>query len=203
MPHWDGLNPCWLCCCNKSDKPYTDVSRHAVWVPTCPDLSEAPSPHPLWRVLGISRYTCIGDLMHSGSLGSNLYCLGSVLCTMFQELHGNQINRHGQLTAQLIVSCSALGLPKPGRFKMWQYKPDKPFQLPVLNGVKVKYSHVFLEVVAHMSRSTTFHNESVICETRVLACEHLLHFLKLFVGQQHIHGFFKKEPFGKHVFVHV
>ena len=82
-PHWANVTACcgW-CLANRIEHNARDVSRSATWRPLCYTLGTHDRivlNHPIWRGLGITRFTYMGDLMHGGDLGPTLHLHGNTI----------------------------------------------------------------------------------------------------------------------------
>ena len=89
FPHFNSNAPCWLCGCNRSDAPFTDVSSTAAWrsrlVSYIAGATQRLSAHPVWDLVGVTRWCAPGDLMHTGCLGVLSWLLGAVLWELVYE----------------------------------------------------------------------------------------------------------------------
>ena len=76
-------NPCGLCGCNKTDKPWTDGREDAAWRATVHTNASwhlaHPTANPLLQLPGMGILAFMPDTMHTLHLGCYQYVLGSVI----------------------------------------------------------------------------------------------------------------------------
>ncbi len=94
-PHFNSLEPCWMCLCSRrrgTAVPITDVLPTASWkatkIPHATGARTKVSEHVLMTITGVTRFHYPGDLMHAGGGGVCLYVLGSVLYELVYENPG-------------------------------------------------------------------------------------------------------------------
>ena len=73
LPHFNTPTPCWLCKANRSDTNLRDYSSNAAWratvIGTAIGRRTRVSNHPVWSIIGVSRFSYTGDWMHMYDLG--------------------------------------------------------------------------------------------------------------------------------------
>ena len=79
--HYGSNDPCWLCSCNTSTRPWTDFSSAADWRATLVDI-EKVSDNDLFSIPGISRFNLCIDTMHTVCLGVSAFAVGSAMRDM-------------------------------------------------------------------------------------------------------------------------
>ena len=77
-------NPCFLCRCNTSTRPWTDFRETSdAWRPTIHTAADWVAAnadrHPIFTLAGVSITNCVPDLMHTRHSGVDAWFLGSVL----------------------------------------------------------------------------------------------------------------------------
>ena len=76
-------NPCGLCECNKSDKPWTDGRAEAAWRITVHSnqswKASHPAANPIFQLPGVGILCFMPDAMHTLHLGCYQWFLGSVI----------------------------------------------------------------------------------------------------------------------------
>ena len=87
LPHWQNVNPCGFCPCNKSDRNYADFRDTSYWMSHLYTLEEVlarPMAHPLFNHPDVhcNLFFVQFDAMHVLCLGVLLYMLGSVVFTL-------------------------------------------------------------------------------------------------------------------------
>ena len=131
-PHFNSLDPCWLCpCCRRpaAECQVTDVARNATFkaqlikpsfatrkMPSAKDPKE-PNAHPIWRVVGVSRWTAIPDLMHCSCIGVAGWLNAGVLHDL---VHDSPIE--GRSQAQKLDNVRKAILAK---YKLMDYKDGR------------------------------------------------------------------------------
>ena len=92
LASWSSAEPCPECRSNRSDKPYTDLSRQALWRPTeIKDLASFKArcrigDHPLVRSEYFTRYCLWLDLMHlTDCKGISALVYGGVMSVVIHD----------------------------------------------------------------------------------------------------------------------
>ena len=116
MPNCNSNEFCWMCRCNRGDCSFTDFRMGAGWRRSLLDWDEgrsvAISTHPIWTLIGISRWNVPGDLMHTGCLGILLWLLGAVLYELIfhGSFSGTIDHRRQELWTRIQRNFSAMGV---------------------------------------------------------------------------------------------
>ena len=92
-------DPCALCRCNCSTRPFNNFNANSPWIATIWTdlnwLASHPNRHTIFQIEGVSILTVGADLMHAEHLGSDQYFLASVLWLLcYEVLPGAPSNAH-------------------------------------------------------------------------------------------------------------
>ena len=89
MSHFNSNDPCSFCPANRWDDSLNNVALAAEWkkhVTPFPDgCKHKPTGHSIMNIIGATRYHLVGDLMHTGLLGTDEYMAGSVLYELIHD----------------------------------------------------------------------------------------------------------------------
>lgn len=83
--HYNSEDPCWLCSCNRSTRPWTDFSDTALWRAGLVTIAEGQakiSDNALFSIPGVSRFNLCIDVMHTVCLGMSGFATRSTLRDM-------------------------------------------------------------------------------------------------------------------------
>ena len=89
MPHYNSREQCCQCGVNRVSHTISvrDVAPNAAWKHTLFDVQDraAPSPHDIWQIPGMCRWSVVGDWMHLVDLGTGLAVIGPVMAEIVLE----------------------------------------------------------------------------------------------------------------------
>ena len=88
FPHFNSLDPCWLCPASRSPGvPHSvvDCRRMATFKAHLVTSLVRHSGHVFTTIKGMTRFHCPGDLQHTGCLGVAGYLLGAVLWDLLYD----------------------------------------------------------------------------------------------------------------------
>ena len=115
FPHWNKPQPCGWCPCTKAD--VQDARLDAPWKLELYEPHREPfvvSPHVVWRLPGISRFTYMGDWQHGWDLGPIVRLLGSTFNDLIavdsKPYSGNIQMRWAGLWADIQWAYDKLGI---------------------------------------------------------------------------------------------
>ena len=148
--------PCWLCDCDRTARPFTDCRQTAAWVATVKDQPGPPaSPHPLLNVIGASRATVVGDFMHMSCLGAVQYLIASVLWDIISLsiLAGSlDVLMHALWEFLREAFDNTPGQQTPHKFAWAMFRPKHPNQFPRLVGLKAKDTQTWIRALRQVCR---------------------------------------------------
>jgi hypothetical protein len=118
LEHFSSKTPCFLCPCNSSDCPWTDVRPdQAKWVSKVWDKCTWPSGpangrHPVFDIPGMTITNVLPDLLHVKHLGTDSWFYGSVLTLLVKQMLPGTISvNFDQVWQDLRANFSTMGTP--------------------------------------------------------------------------------------------
>ena len=151
MLHFNSNRPCNFCGCDRRACSVRAVGPAAPWKRRLvPVGAPHPSNHPVWSIVGTSRFNNPGDLMHTGDLGVLLHIEGSSLWQLVHDgpLVGTITQKVAILDHEIKDIYHELGITHrlpPLELKMFQKKRGYHFLT-----AKAAHARFFLPVMVKL-----------------------------------------------------
>ena len=135
--------------------------------------------HPVLDIVGASRFHCIGDLQHTGNLGSDQWLIGSVIDDIIEHgpfQGGNKESRKDRVWGLIKIEYAKQGTSnRLGNLTLGMIKGATE-QFPCLGAKAAETMHL-VPVITEVCR--TIHDGSDHDEHRLRCLEHLANFYRI------------------------
>jgi hypothetical protein len=116
LEHFNSVSFCWGCSARQDNGPLNFRNAHpeAPWRGTMvsPEGCAFDNGHPLWDAAGLSRFSVVGDWMHSGHLGVLPIVIGGAFEELASGYEGNSAEQAAALWNDVQRKHRELGLQK-------------------------------------------------------------------------------------------